>query len=317
MKRYLLALLLLIVLSTAVSCNANPRSIAPSDDDAFVLEMERDDLSILQLTDLHLTYGIDANDRKTLSTIETLVKSRPFDLVVLSGDLTLSTIGPTLFAKLVRHMESLQTPWTFVFGNHETDFHDHAAYLSTIKDTEYLLFKTGPALEDGGVGNFRIEFHRDGIPFYVAYFLDSHAERSEYTEEEGEYDYLKPSQVAWYESHVADDVVDSVVYMHIPLRQMIDPDTYDGLFLEDKVYPQGVDTGFFQAMVDGAKSKAAFFGHDHLNDFTMIVEGIMLGYGRITGYNAYGDLERGGRVFHVDPDGIFDTEVLLIGEVTQ
>lgn len=315
MKR-LLALFLLLFSIAAVTACTPPLSLGEGDD-PFVVELASDTLTILQLTDLHLTYGIDAGDRKTFETITRLVASQPFDLVVLSGDLTLSTIGPRLFARLVRHMESLKTPWTFVFGNHETDFHEHADYLNRIGETEYLLFQPGPALDQGGVGNFQIRFERDGVPFYVAYFLDSHAEREEYTEEEGEYDYLKASQIEWYQNHVASDSVDSVVYMHIPLRQMIDPEVYDGTFLEDKVYAQGVDTGFFAAMLAGGRSKAAFFGHDHLNDFTMIVDGILLGYGRITGHNAYGDLVRGGRVFHVDASGVFDTYVILESEVGQ
>jgi len=315
MKR-LLSLLLLCFSIAATSACTPPLALGEGDD-PFVVELATDTLTILQMTDLHLTYGIDAGDRKTLDTITRLVSSQPFDLVVLSGDLTLSTIGPRLFARLVRHMESLKTPWTFVFGNHETDFHDHSDYLERIKETEYLLFQPGPNLEDGGVGNFRIQFNRGGVPFYVAYFLDSHAEREAFTSEEGEYDYLKTSQVDWYANHVATDAVDSVVYMHIPLRQMIDPAAYDGTFLEDKVYAQGVDTGFFAAMLAGGKSKAAFFGHDHLNDFTMIVDGILLGYGRITGHNAYGYLERGGRVFHVDASGVFDTYVILESEVGQ
>jgi predicted phosphodiesterase len=313
MKRFLATFILTLSIAMLAACT--PPVEFGDTDEPFVVELRSDTLTILQLTDLHLTYGIDAGDRRTFETITKLVKSQPFDLIVLSGDLTLSTIGPRLFARLVRHMESLKTPWTFVFGNHETDFHTHADYLNLIGETEYLLFQPGPDLDQGGVGNFRIQFNRQGIPFYYAYFLDSHAEREEFTPEEGEYDYLKPSQVEWYADHVATDSADSVVYMHIPLRQMIDPDSYDGVFLEDKVYPQGVDTGFFAAMLAGGRSKAAFFGHDHLNDFTMIVDGILLGYGRITGHNAYGYLERGGRVFHVDESGVFDTYVLLESEV--
>lgn len=315
MRRLLAVFALLLWITLLAACTPSLDGTPPSDD-PFVVELTSDTLTILQLTDLHLTFGIDAGDRKTFAAITRLVQSQPFDLVVLTGDLTLSTIGPLLFSRLVRHMESLKTPWTFVFGNHETDFHSHADFLNRIGDTEYLLFQTGPDLEDGGVGNFRIQFNRLGSPFYMAYFLDSHAERTVFTEEEGEYDYLKPSQVQWYETHVATDSVDSVVYMHIPFRQMIDPIGYDGIFLEDKVYAQGVDTGFFAAMVSGGRSKAAFFGHDHLNDFTVVVDDILLGYGRITGYNAYGHLDRGGRVFRVDADGTFETYVILESEGT-
>ena len=65
---------------------------------------------------------------------------------------------------------------------------------------------------------------------YHAYFLDTKAERDDYTEAEGKYDYLSTSQVSWYENLVSNDTKESIVFMHIPLRQFIDPIDYDGLF---------------------------------------------------------------------------------------
>jgi hypothetical protein len=49
----------------------------------------------------------------------------------------------------------------------------------------------------------------------------------------------------------------------------------------------------------------------------MTVDDILLGYGRITGYNAYGNLERGGRVFRVAADGTFQTYIILESELTS
>jgi len=317
MRKLTIFILMLFVITLA-SCQATDREIVYSDDAPFVLEMASDTLKILQFTDLHLTYGIDANDRKTLQCIETLVKSDTFDLVVITGDLWLSIAGTGLFSRFIRFMESLETPWTFVFGNHETDHYDYVDYLNRIPDdTEYLLFKVGPELEEGGVGNFRITFTKAGLPFYDLFFFDSHTERAEYTEAEGEYDYIHASQVAWYEGHATMDTVDSVAFMHIPLRQFIDPVDYVGTFNEDKVYAQGVDTGLFTAMVAIDKTKGVFVGHDHLNDFYVMVEGICLAYGRITGYNAYGNLERGGRIVEIDASGVMSTSVLLESEVQE
>jgi len=315
-KLALLAVSLFAVLAL-FSCGADDDAIAYTDDDPITIAMERDTLKILQLTDLHLTYGIDFNDRKTFGLIETLVKSDSFDLVVLTGDLVLSNAGPSLFRRLVRVMEGLETPWTFVFGNHETDHSDHADYLAVLGETEWLRFKVGPELAEGGVGNFRIAFTRDGNPFYTLYFFDSHAEREVYAEAEGEYDYVKASQVAWYEGHVDDDVVDSVAFMHMPLRQYIDSEGYVGVFEEDKVYAQGVDTGLFDAMVAAGRTQGVFVGHDHLNDFYVVHDAIMLAYGRITGFNAYGGLERGGRVIAISAVGTMTSFVLLESEVRE
>jgi hypothetical protein len=311
MKKCLL--LLLVILTLSLTACQTP-AIEYTDNLPFVIDMKNDDLKILQLTDLHLTYGIDANDRKTFETITNLVNSDDFGFIVITGDMSLSPSGPSLFLRLLNHMESLKTPWTFIFGNHETDYDDYEDYLAKIKNTEYLYFKVGPELTDGGVGNFVIRFDKAGVPFYNLYLMDSHAEREVYTEEEGEYGYFSLAQVAWYEDLVSTDAIDSVVFMHIPLRQFIDSEGYVGIFNEDMVYAQGIDTGFFDSMVQYGKSKGVFVGHDHLNDFYVIQSGIMLVYGRVTGHNGYGNLERGGRVIEISSAGIMTTYVLLESE---
>lgn len=310
MGRKLLIVLLVMISISLVSCQ-DQKTIIYTNDDPFTIEMEHDSLKILQLTDLHLTYGIDANDRATLNEIKVLVGGDDYDLVVISGDMTLSPQGESLFRKLIRVMEGLKTNWTFVFGNHETDFNSYNDFLNQIHDTEYLYFKVGPELDQGGVGNFEINFTKDGVPFYSVYLMDSHAERKNYTEEEGEYDYIKESQVDWYESHVSLDTTDSVMFMHIPLRQFIDATNYIGFFEEDKVYAQGVDTGLFDAIVAHGLTKGVFVGHDHLNDFSFEKDGVLLAYGQITGYNAYGDLPRGGRVIEVSETGVMSSYIVL------
>lgn len=305
----------LILLFTFLITSCKPYVIEYTDNDPFTLEMKGDTLKILQITDLHLTYGIDDRDRKTFQLIKNLAVSDDYDLIVITGDLTMSPSAPTLFKSLINHMESLEIPWTFIFGNHETDYHDYSDFISRIPETEYLMFKVGPEITDGGYGNFKIEFTKNDQPFYNAYFLDSKAERDDYTEEEGEYDYLSLDQVSWYEDQVALDTVESLVFMHIPLRQYIDPETYVGIFREKMVYAQGVDTGFFDAMVTYNKSKAVFVGHDHLNDFYLMMNGIMLAYGRATGYNGYGNLEKGGRHIEILDNGELETYIILGSEV--
>lgn len=316
MKKISIVILFLLVFSL-FSCQSATGEIEYSDDLPFVLEMKNETVKILQLTDLHLTYGIDSNDRKTFNLIEDLAKSDDFDLIVITGDMMMSPSAPWLFSKLVKQMESLKIPWTFTFGNHEIEYHDYSTFIDRIQDTEYLLFKVGPELDGGGYGNFKIEFTKNSVPFYNAYFFDSHASRDEYTEDEGEYDYIKTSQVDWYESKVALDTVDSVMFMHIPLRQYMNPVDFVGIFNEDKVYAQGVDTGLFASMVANGRTKGLFVGHDHLNDFYIVMDNIYLAYGRISGYNAYGNLERGGRVIFVDAFGIMSSYVLLESEVSS
>lgn len=301
MRKWIMISLLIMMSMMLSSCQTY--TITYTDDDPFVLEMKGDSLKILQLTDLHLTFGHDQRDRRTFHLIEALNNQDDYDLIVITGDMTMSPSAPALFRKLITFMETLKTPWTFIFGNHETDYHTYEDLIRVIPDdTSYLYFKVGPKLEEGGIGNFHFTITKDDQPVYRLYMLDSKAERNDYTEEEGEYDYLSTAQVNWFKDHAELDTVRNLVFMHIPLRQYIDAVDYDGFFLEDKVYAQGVDTGFFDAMVDTAKTTAVFVGHDHLNDFIFARESIFLVYGRATGFNGYGSLEKGGRHIEVYSD---------------
>jgi hypothetical protein len=315
MKKLIIFISVFFISLSLVSCKQNDEIIY-TDNEAMTIEVSDDTIKILQVTDLHLAFGISNRDQMTYDLIENLAKSDDYDLIVITGDMTMSPHAPSLFRGLIKHMESLEIPWTFVFGNHDNDFNDYSELLDQIHDTNYLYFKSGPEMVDGGIGNFKINFIYQDEIIYHAYFLDSKTERDTYSEEEGEYGYLSTAQVAWYEDSVSTDLVESVVFMHIPLRQYIDPENYDGIFEEDKVYAQGVDTGFFDAMVSYGMSKAVFVGHDHLNDFSLTKDDILLAYGRISGYTSYGYLERGGRHIEIK-DQVITTYVKLESEVSS
>lgn len=319
MKKVAVLLLMMLISVSLFACQ-NETVDLYTDDEPLILDMQDDTIKILQLTDQHLMYGFGYNDNQTFKLIETLARKDDYDLIVLTGDQTMAprTIG--IYQTLIHKMEALEIPWTFVFGNHDNDFVSYESLIQAIIaiDTTYLMFKVGPEMTDGGYGNFKINFMYQGNIIYHAYFLDSKNEEDTYTEEEGEYGYLSEAQVSWYEDHIGEDSHESVVFMHIPLRQYMLADESDpsftGYFNEDKVYAQGKDTGFFQVMVDYGLSKAVFVGHDHLNDFSFTYQGILLAYGRNSGYSAYGDLPRGGRHIEIANDGMLTTYIVLEDE---
>ncbi len=291
-----------------------------TDNEAIEVETTDRTIKILQLTDQHLMYGFGANDEATLDLIETLASKDDYDLIVLTGDQTMAPMTMRIYRTLINHMESLEIPWTFIFGNHDNDFCSYEQLIETVLDMEttYLKFKVGPELIDGGYGNFKIDFMYQGNPIYHAYFLDSKNEEEVYTEAQGEYGYLSSAQVAWYEAYVQADTNESVVFMHIPLRQFMlaaetDP-SFEGIFNEDKVYAQGQDTGFFDAMVTYGLSKGVFVGHDHLNDFSFVLNDIMLAYGRNSGYSAYGNLAKGGRHIEISDTGALTSYIVTAGD---
>ena len=284
-----------------------------TDNDPMVLPMQGETLKILQLTDLHLTYGIDHHDRLTYQAIEDLILSDDWDLVVFTGDMVMSPFARPLLSHLVKRVERLGVHWTFILGNHDRDYHSAERLLNAIGPTEYLLFKGGPELDDGGVGNFKITVTRDGFPFYHLYFLDSKSE-TDHPDRTTKYDFLSEAQVRWYETLVAQDTLNNLVFIHTPLQQFEAVKDYLGTFGEP-VHPQGIDTGFFDLAVSYGLTKGIFVGHDHDNDFAFTLDGILLAYGRYSGHNAYGFLPIGGRAILIDSEGQLNTHIITHDEV--
>lgn len=287
-----------------------------TDDLPIRLDLTEDKLTILQLTDLHLTFGFDYNDRRTYRLVEALVEEVEPDLVVFTGDMSMSPHGPALFNKLAKLMKKLDVYWTFIFGNHDNDTQPYSRYFDTMIENDKMLFKAGPSMVDGGYGNFKIETYYQDQPFYHLYLLDSHTE----AEDPYEYSWLSEAQVQWYKDKVVVDqtnTVHSSVFMHIPLMQYLQYENYplaDGAQGEG-IYHQGVDTGFFQAMVDYGMSDAVFVGHDHLNTFSFFYQGVRLAYGVASGYNGYGNIPKGGRVIEIDANQNLTTYLLTDAEV--
>lgn len=318
MKKSLKAILLTLPFLLA-SCQGQTRVY--SDDLPILVNVESRSLTMLQFTDLHLTYGFDQNDKHTLKMMKTISQHVKPDLIVLTGDQTLSVSAVRLYKKLTRHMESLAIPWTFVFGNHDTDYHSYMQIYNAVKSvpTTYLKFKPGPQIEDGGFGNFALHFAYDEDVFYKSYFFDSKAEQKTFkpTGFSG-YEWLSENQVSWYAEKVEQDKLDNIrstTFMHIPLVQymyykdFVNTPSFTGEGKEN-IFPQAVDTGFYKAMVDSGVSDGVFVGHDHVNNFTVMMDGIILGYGQNSGFNGYGRVRRGGRVIHVNADGEYSTNVI-------
>jgi len=315
-KHYLWLLPLMSLM--LVSCQSD-LDIVYTDDEPLTLQLAGPTLRVMQVTDLHLTYGFDANDQKTYRLIEAMAEELAPDIIVITGDITMSPLAPSLYRQLTRRVDEIGIPWTFVFGNHDSDFNNYKKNLDAIDsvDAEHLLFKVGPELDDGGYGNFVIDAKYDGNIVHKMYMMDSKNEFGGLND----YDWLSEAQVAWYGTHAAEDALDGVestVYMHIPLIQFedyVNHDLIDGQMGEDKVYPQGQDTGFFDEMVAHGVSLGLFAGHDHLSNFSFMKDGIMLAYGQTSGYNGYGIIERGSRVIDIDAIGAMTSFLFTDEEV--
>ena len=81
-------------------------------------------LKIAQFADIH--FGIEGNDwhndkvDRTKTYMDYVVETAKPDLIVCSGDNILST-GVTKLKNFINIMEDYETPWTFIYGNHDSE----------------------------------------------------------------------------------------------------------------------------------------------------------------------------------------------------
>ncbi len=310
MKKNYLTLFITLTIPFSI-LSARPQ-IKYSADTPFRFDLSRPSLKIVQFADIHLTYGFDKNDRLTFDLIKNVTMATKPDLIVFSGDQTLSITSRARYGQLTSFMEKLKTPWTFVFGNHDYDYTSQAKLLQKVAslNPEYLYFKEGPKLDEAGVGNFVYNYYYNSAPFYNLYFLDS---KDELKKKEDDsltwYKYLSTAQVEWYDQKAVIDKENDVyssVFMHIPLVQYdlaANPSGADELDHPpgELGHGQAKDTGFFTSLVANGVTQAVFVGHNHRSDFVFTHQGVKLVHGRLSGYNGYGKLKRGARIIEITP----------------
>ena len=268
--------------------------------------------SILQLTDVHLggSYFSRKRDKKALLCVYRLLrKSRP-DLAVVTGDLVYPALlssysfnngsAARLFCEL---MERAGIYWTITYGNH---------------DTELFATHNAKQLTAGvyGRSNQVVELRNgDGTLNQALVLIDSHSYHSFF--QRSKYDYIRKEQVDWYEKKIRmlnrreKKIISSMLFFHIPLKEVKEA-WY--LLVNEKACSHKRSPLFHRAVLLGS-TKAMFFGHDHLNHFSLTYDGIRLTYGRSIDYLAYPGIEgktghRGGIWIVIHGDSAFDIKPL-------
>ena len=261
MKKFLLILLACVLsLSALVSCGSEETSSAESSSpetnntsteessepeqteplDPIAVENglavympESGELKIAQFADLH--FGIEGNayhnDKaaRTKSYMQYVVETEKPDLIVCSGDNILST-GVEKLKEFVELMESFQTPWTFIYGNHDAEGTAAGYSKQSLNDylesceTTYLLYDAGYVETDANrYGNFSISvLNNNGTKQLGALILLDAG-----THNGSNYESLTEGQIAWYKSEIeklsalytGEGVMPSVVFSHIQIPE--------------------------------------------------------------------------------------------------
>lgn len=292
-------------------------------------------MKILQVTDLHLgTFPYEKDDLKTVKLVKKLIEKNEPDLIAFTGDVicSASTQALDVFKNFVKLMDSFKIPFAMTFGNHDSersllnyyienfervDKNTQLAFREDEKLKKYMknymnlknftredLFKIlkkskhHVKVKNEHISSDKISYFID-IDNFRLIFLDSGSyDKTSF----GYYEYLSLEQIDWLEE-IANEKK-SFIFCHLPLREYgvaRDLGLAEG-HQKEIVCSGGLNTGCYARLNFKTKTKAIFCGHDHNNDFSAKYGNIYLTYGRVTGYSAYGNLIRGGRIIEIKDD---------------
>ena len=294
--------------------------VGETEDSVTIRKTGSEPFKILMFTDTHLAWldkkqPIKNHTRTVEELVQNITREKP-DLVLVGGDNVTSGFNRIRSHQFARIFEKLGVYWGGVLGNHEGDNTFSIRRNTMVKifsSYDHCLMRQGKAGVDGDCNYVIRILNDDGSLKQAVICFDSFDEMSDemkkehgYDPSEGVYDVIKPSQIDWYTSQIADmkqtyGKCPSVALMHIPLTQYADAaeavEKGEARFLwgdkREGVCCGGFDSGLFDAIKQSGSTTAVFCGHDHLNNYGINWQGITLSYIEPSGYGAYGMAKRG------------------------
>ncbi len=254
--------------------------------------------------------------------------------------------------KITEPIRKRNIPLCVCFGNHdgEEGFHTDFQMLMYM---EYPNCRSNLNDENVyGCGNccVTIKDSKGEKDAFAIWLMDSNDYERKADGENFGYDHVHDDQIEWYEKRSAQlraanggEPLPAILFQHIPVQQELNgfkevtkDDEYtferDGnyYYLANTIHegrvrevpcPPNMEKDYTNQLESWKKMGdifAAFFGHDHVNDFRMNVDGIDLYQTLGAGYFTYG-LERGGRLIVLDennPRKLY-TESLSVERITD
>lgn len=251
------------------------------------------------------------------------------DLCVLLGDncnTEFMAESPERFEKMLRAVISPITkrsiPVAAILGNHEHDHGHEDEIVAIYSKIENCLTRNDAPSEITGNANFKeLIYSSDGEkPVFCLWFIDSN--NCHENREISHYDYVHTDQIEWFEAESAKlkelnggKPMPSFVFQHTPVPEEYNllrkakfweiPVAVRGYNTKQKTWYVGkkgvegcvgegpcspdVNNGQFASWKKVGGIIGAFFGHDHLNDFSGWTDGIFLAQHRTAGFRAYTD----------------------------
>ena len=281
----------------------------------------------------------ESRDKETINVIEKAVERTKPDLVVFGGDnisgyweeFTYDYVQSTI-QKITEPIRKRNIPLCVVFGNHDGEEGFHTEF-QMMQYMEYPNCRSN--LNDAdvyGCGNccVTIKSSNGKKDAFAIWLIDSN-DYQRNSEGSLSYDCVHDDQIDWYEKRAeelkkanGDSPLPAILFQHMPVQQENDgfeevsvDDNYtfecDGRYykfgheiiegrIRETPCPPNLENNHrrqFESWKKTGDIVAAFFGHDHVNDFHISIDGISLYQTLGAGYFTYGK-ERGGRLIVLD-----------------
>jgi len=279
------------------------------------LKFNNNQFRIVQFTDIHWNsdnkYKI-YNDSTEMMMRKVIEIEKP-DLVVITGDISVSKGAKAGWEQVIRPMTDLKVPFAVTFGNHDTESDmPKREVLKYLQKNPYNVTQdSGDGIDGIGNSSLAVKSSESDKDSWLIYLFDSHAYTNDSTM--GYYDWIKKSQVDWYVdqsnkfAEKNSEVLPALAFFHIPLPEyecVRNQKNTLGNHSEEVCSPR-INSGLFWAFLQQKDVMATFVGHDHNDDFIGSLANIHLAYGRKSGYvSAYKEiLERGARVIELHEKG--------------
>lgn len=251
------------------------------------------------------------------------------DLIVLLGDTLNHKDDSEGFVKYKQALREIlkpvidsNIPFCYVLGNHEHDQGQEELIVNAYKEIENCIGENDPTCPRGNFNcNLLVKNTAGTEDILNLWFIDSNNCCDD--RDISVYDWVHQDQIEWYEKKATEikishggKIIPAILFQHTPvieeyelLRKAkpheIPFSAVDGhhLFSDNKyMLKDGVEGylgegpcspcyngGQFASWKKTGDVIAAFFGHDHTNDFTGYVDGIMLGQNKTSGFCCYTD----------------------------
>lgn len=227
-----------------------------------------------------------------------------------------------MVSDLVKPITSRGIPVASVLGNHEHDHGHEDEVVAVYGSIDGVIMRNDTPAEVTGNANFKeLIYSSDGEkPVFCLWFIDSnncHEDRNV-----SHYDFVHTDQIEWFEAESAKlkelnggKPMPSFVFQHTPVPEEYEllrkaklweipvsvkgHNSHSGTRYVGKKGVEGyvgegpcspdVNNGQFASWKKVGGVLGAFFGHDHLNDFSGFHDGIFMAQHKTAGFRAYTD----------------------------